>query len=83
MVFTLFADPAWEEQIVPIQIADAQGQASPLEMGEQQFKDYVGLIKTLQEAEREAYDGVQGGAGDDGGAIDVTAEVSPSNGSKQ
>jgi hypothetical protein len=55
-------------------------------MGEQQFKDYVGLIKTLQEAEQEARTGtsqLEDEDGDEDGAIDVTAEVAPSNGNKQ
>lgn len=89
VLFMLFADGNWEEQIIPIQLADETGGASTLEMGEQQFKDYVGLIKSLQEAEQEARaatsqlgeDGDEDG--DEDGAIDVTAEVAPSNGNKQ
>lgn len=85
LVFMLFADNGWEEQLLPIQIADESGEASTLEMGEQQFKDYVGLIKTLQEAEQEAQEalGGQKEQEEDDGPIDVTAEVAPSNGSKQ
>jgi hypothetical protein len=87
VLFMLFADGSWEEQIIPIQLADESGGASTLEMGEQQFKDYVGLIKTLQEAEQQAQaEASQLGRDDDGdedGAIDVTAEVAPSNGNKQ
>lgn len=82
LVFMLFADNGWEEQLLPIQIADESGEASTLEMGEQQFKDYVGLIKTLQEAEQEAQEAL-GGQEEDDGPIDVTAEVAPSNGNKQ
>lgn len=83
LVFMLFADNGWEEQLLPIQIADESGEASTLEMGEQQFKDYVGLIKTLQEAEQEAREALGGREEDDDGPIDVTAEAAPSNGSKQ
>lgn len=86
ILFMLFADDAWEQQIAPIRIADENGEASMLEMGEQQFKDYVGLLKTLQEAEEAAYAAAAGGVAeddDDDGAIDVTAEVSPSNGSRK
>jgi hypothetical protein len=86
VLFMLFADGSWEEQIIPIQLADETGGASTLEMGEQQFKDYVGLIKTLQEAEQEARTGtsqLEDEDGDEDGAIDVTAEVAPSNGNKQ
>lgn len=75
LLFMLFADKGWEQQIIPIQIADENGNASTLEMGEQQFKDYVGLIKSLQEAEQEA---MQEGDGQDDAPIDVTAEVAPS-----
>lgn len=81
LLFMLFADKGWEQQIIPIQIADESGNPSILEMGEQQFKDYVGLLKTLQEAEQAAMEQQQGGQDD--GPIDVAAEVAPSNGNKQ
>lgn len=75
----LFASGEWEEGIMPIQIADESGAVTTLEMGEQQFKDYVGLIKSLQEAEQEAMSVQQG----EDGAIDVEAEAAPSNGNRQ
>jgi hypothetical protein len=84
LLFMLFADGGWEQQIIPIQISDETGNPSILEMGEQQFKDYVGLLKTLQEAEQMAMEAEQQQRGqDDDGPIDVAAEVAPSNGNKQ
>jgi hypothetical protein len=79
LLFMLFASGEWEDGIMPIQIADEAGTVSTLEMSEQQFKDYVGLIKSLQDAEQEAMSVVQG----EDGAIDVTAEAAPSNGNRQ
>lgn len=79
VLFMMFADNNWEQEIVPIQLADENGRASTLEMGEQQFKDYVGILKTLSEAEAAAREAVaQQGAGGgvavgEDGAIDVTA----------
>jgi hypothetical protein len=78
MLFSLFADKGWEQQIVPIQLTDESGSPSILEMNAQQFKDYVGLLKVLQEAEQMAVEQQQ-----DDGPIDVTAEAAPSNGNKQ
>jgi hypothetical protein len=82
LLFFMFADGGWEQQMLPIRIADENGESSTLEMGEQQFKDYVGLLKTLQEAEQEAQEEEEGEEEDDG-PIDVAAEVAPSNGNKQ
>lgn len=85
LMFFMFADGGWEQQMLPIRIADENGESSTLEMGEQQFKDFVGLLKTLQEAEQEAQAEEEGQEEEeeDDGPIDVAAEVAPSNGNKQ
>jgi hypothetical protein len=47
LLLTLFADGEWEGQTQPIQLGD-DGGLEPLKVDEQQFKDFVGMIKTLQ-----------------------------------
>ncbi|KAF6261645.1 hypothetical protein COO60DRAFT_743645 [Scenedesmus sp. NREL 46B-D3] len=48
LLLTLFADGEWEGQTQPIQLAGDSGALEPLQVEEQQFKDFVGMIKTLQ-----------------------------------
>jgi hypothetical protein len=53
-------------------------------MSEQEFKDYVGLMRSLQEASAQAAQEAAASSGqgeddDDDGAIDVTAEVTQGN----
>jgi hypothetical protein len=47
LLLTLFADGEWEGQTQPIQLGDGD-KLEPLQVDEQQFKDFVGMIKTLQ-----------------------------------
>jgi hypothetical protein len=47
LLLTLFADGEWEGQTQPIQLGDGD-RLEPLQVEEQQFKDFVGMIKTLQ-----------------------------------
>jgi hypothetical protein len=53
LLLTLFADGDWEEQTQPIQLGDGD-RLEPLQVDEQQFKDFVGMIKTLQVGTRRA-----------------------------
>lgn len=50
LLLTLFADGQWENDAQVIQISDGSKQ-TPLQMDEQQFKDLVGVIRTLQVGE--------------------------------
>lgn len=47
LLLTLFADGEWQGQTQPIQLGDGD-KLEPLQVEEQQFKDFVGMIKTLQ-----------------------------------
>ena len=53
LLLLMFADSNWSETIQPIQIGDGEGNAETLVIDEQQFKDTVGMIRTLQEMEKE------------------------------
>lgn len=48
VLFTLFADPAWEEEIVPIEYEDDDGKAVQLKLSRQEFRDFVGLLKDFE-----------------------------------
>ncbi|KAF8065670.1 hypothetical protein HT031_003271 [Scenedesmus sp. PABB004] len=85
LLLMLFADGGWEETTTPIQLSGEDGRPEALTVGEQQFKDFVGMLKTLQEMEDgfaaggdDGDDAAGGGAGGGPRTIDVTAE--PANG---
>eukprot|EP00882_Tetradesmus_deserticola_P009733 GHRQ01010280.1.p2 GENE.GHRQ01010280.1~~GHRQ01010280.1.p2 ORF type:complete len:158 (+),score=87.46 GHRQ01010280.1:539-1012(+) len=70
LLLTLFADGEWEGQTQPIQLGDDDAALETLQVDEQQFKDFVGMIKTLQDLQEEMLTQQQQA----GAPIDVTAE---------
>lgn len=75
----MFSDSNWSETIQPIQIGDGEGNTETLAIDEQQFKDTVGMIKTLQEMEEEDQSAGYT-ASDDGKEIEMDASsVRPLN----
>lgn len=53
LILLMFADAGWSETIQPIQIGDGDGNVETLSVTEQQFKDTVGMLRTLEEMEEE------------------------------
>lgn len=87
LMLMMFADPAWQETLIPIQLTDRSGAVSQLEMSEQEFKDFVGLIKSLQvgkhstkqsrevRLQQQVFVRDKGKAGEAGGAITAAGLV--------
>jgi hypothetical protein len=49
LLLMLFADASWEDDMMPIQLTSSDGTVETLELQAQQFKDFVGLLRTLQD----------------------------------
>lgn len=80
LLLLMFADGNWTEVIQPIQIGDAQGNVEDLSVDAQQFRDTVGILKTLEQMEQEDQQGVDilsPGNGRQGGGQEI--EVDPSS----
>uniref|UniRef100_A0A383VBG5 Uncharacterized protein n=1 Tax=Tetradesmus obliquus TaxID=3088 RepID=A0A383VBG5_TETOB len=76
LLLTLFADGEWQGQTQPIQLGDGD-KLEPLQVEEQQFKDFVGMIKTLQDMEEEV---MQQQQQQPSGAPIIDVKAEPANG---
>eukprot|EP00879_Flechtneria_rotunda_P007384 GHRR01007746.1.p1 GENE.GHRR01007746.1~~GHRR01007746.1.p1 ORF type:complete len:214 (+),score=66.25 GHRR01007746.1:390-1031(+) len=70
LLMMLFSDGSWQEDIQPIRLGDAEEGYEDLKLPEQQFKDLVGMIKTLQDMEKESLQGYRQEAQE----VDATVE---------
>ena len=52
VLFMMFADGSWEDDMTPIEFEGDNGSASQLTMNEKEFHEFVGILKDPEEDPR-------------------------------